>query len=72
MRRTPMLVQFPFPPPPDMPFDPPGMVEQLLACILVVLLTFETIVLVLPEKWRDRISALQFGPKWAAKRSERQ
>ena len=59
-----MMFQFPFPPPHDFPIDPPSTVEQLFACILSVLLLFETVVLVLPEKWRDRISQLQFGPHW--------
>jgi hypothetical protein len=63
-----MIFQFPFPPPPDFPIDPPGTVEQLFACILSVLLLFETLVLCLPEKWRWRISELQFGPHWTAKR----
>ena len=66
-----MLFQFPFPPPPDMPLDPPGPAFQLLVCLLVPLLWFETIVFVLPENWRDRIYDLQFGPRWAAKRRDR-
>jgi len=64
-------MQFPFPPPPDMPLDPPGPIEQLFACILGPLLLFQTIVFALPEKWRDRIYDLQYGPKWSAKRRER-
>jgi hypothetical protein len=44
--------------------DPPdGPASQLFCCFLVVLLTFETIVLLLPERWRCRISELQFGPR---------
>ncbi len=66
-----MLFQIPFPPPPDMPIDPPGPVEQLFASILVTLLLFETIVLLLSERWREKIGALQFGPSWAAKGRER-
>ncbi len=50
-----MLFQIPFPPPPDMPIDPPGPVEQLFASILVTLLLFETVVLLLPEHWREKI-----------------
>jgi hypothetical protein len=65
---TPMLQSF-FPPPPLPPWvDPPGPVEQLFACILATLLWFQSIVLILPEKWANRIYDLQFGPKWAAKR----
>ena len=66
-----MMFQFPFPPPPDFPIDPPSSVEQLFASIISVLLLFETIVLVLPEKWREKICALQFGKKWAAKKGGR-
>jgi len=66
-----MMLQIPFPLPPDMPIDPPGPVFQLLVCIVAVLLWFETIVFVLPEKWREKIGALQFGPSWAAKKSRR-
>ncbi len=64
-------MQFPFPPPPDTPIDPPGVAFQILSCIVFVLLWFETIVFVLPERWREKIGALQFGPSWAAKRRER-
>jgi hypothetical protein len=64
-----MLFQFPFPPPPDMPLDPPGPAFQLLVCIRVPLLWFEMIVLLLPERWRNRIFELQFG--WAAKGKDR-
>jgi hypothetical protein len=67
-----MMFQFPFPPPPDFPVDPPNTAEQLFACIVLVLLWFETIVLLLPERWRWKISELQFGPSWAAKRKEDQ
>jgi hypothetical protein len=59
-----MIFQSLFPPLPDFPINPPSTVEQLFACIISVLLLFETVVLVLPEKWRDRISVLQFGPHW--------
>ncbi len=62
-----MLFQFPFPPPPDMPLDPPGPAFQLFVCILFVLMWFEVIVQFFPEHWRERIGALQFGPGWAAK-----
>jgi hypothetical protein len=65
-----MMFQFPYPPPPDMPVDPPGPVFQFFVCILLLLLWFEMIVFALPEKWRDRIYDLQFGPSWAAKRKE--
>ena len=52
--------------------DPPdGPASQLFCCLLVVLLTFETIVLMLPDKWREKIGALQSGPRWAAKRMAR-
>jgi len=61
------MMQFPLPPPyPE--GDPPSLFLQLYWCIVCVLLTFETIVLFLPEKWRDRISQLQFGPHWTAKK----
>ena len=57
-------------PPPDVPLDPPGPVFQLLVCILFVFVWFETIVMFLPERWREKIGALQFGAEWAAKRKE--
>ena len=67
-----MMLQFPYPPPPDMPIiNPPGKVELLFLCILATLLWFELIVFLLPERWREKIGALQFGPAWAAKRRER-
>jgi hypothetical protein len=44
---------------------------QLFACILAALLWFETIVLILPERWRRKVSELQFGPSWTAKRRAR-
>jgi hypothetical protein len=62
-----MMFQFPFPPPPDMPLDPPGPAFQLLVCILFVLMWFKTIVMFLPERWREKISELQF-PTRAAKK----
>jgi hypothetical protein len=64
----PMMFQFPFhpPPDPDTPLAPP-VVFQILLCVLFVYVWFETVVLFLPEKWRDRISALQFG-RWTAKK----
>ncbi len=61
------MMQFPLPLP-GTPIDPPSAAIQLFSCLVVVLLTFETIVLFLPEEWRLRISELQFGPGWAAKR----
>jgi hypothetical protein len=61
------MIQVPFPPPPDMPLDPPGVPMQIFSCVLVVLLWFESIVLLLPERWREKIGALQFGASWAAK-----
>jgi len=51
--------------------NPPGKVELLFVCILAVLLWFELIVFLLPERWREKIGALQFGPAWAAKRRDR-
>ncbi len=67
-----MMLQFPYPPPPDMPIiNPPGKVELLFLCILATLLWFELIVFLLPERWREKIGALQFGPAWAAKRGKR-
>ncbi len=66
-----MLFQIPFPPPPDMPLDPPGPVFQFFVCLLLPLLRFEMTVLLLPERWREKIGVLQFGPGWAAKRRER-
>ncbi len=50
----------PFPPPPDTP-DPPSLAFQLLMCILLPFLWFETIVLLLLERWRTEIYGLQFG-----------
>jgi len=38
--------------------------------MVMVFVWFKTIVLFMPEKWRDRFSELQFG-RWAAKRKER-
>ena len=35
---------------------------------LFVYVQFETVVLFLPEKLRDKISALQFGRNWTAKK----
>ena len=58
------MFQFPFPPPPDVPLDPPGPVFRLLVCILLVFVWFRAIVMFLPERWREKISELQFGP-WA-------
>ena len=54
-----MMFQFPFPPPPD-PDTPLALpvVFQILLCVLFVYVWFETVALFLPEKWRDRISAL--------------
>ena len=62
-----LLQEIPFPPPPDMPLDPPGPAFQMLVCILFVVAWFEAIVQLLPERWREKIGALQFGPRWAAK-----
>jgi hypothetical protein len=45
--------------------------ELLSVCILAVFLWFELIVFLLPDRWREKIGALQFGPAWAAKRRER-
>ena len=61
-----MIFQFPYPPPPDVPLDPPGVVAQLFTCFLVVCLWFETVVLLLPERWKRKVCELQFGPGWAA------
>jgi hypothetical protein len=63
-------MQFPMPPS-DTPIDPPGPALQFFACILIVIAAVELIVFNLPDKWRDRISALQFGQRWTAKRRER-
>jgi hypothetical protein len=60
------LMQLPIPPEPLA--DPPSTFLLLYSCVVVVLLTFETIVLFLPEEWRQRISQIQFGPRWTAKR----
>jgi hypothetical protein len=62
-------MQLPIPPEPLA--DPPSTFFLLYSCVALVLLTFETVVLFAPEKWRMRISELQFGPRWAAKRGER-
>lgn len=50
--------------------DPPRTFIVLFSCIVVVLLTFETTVLFLPEELQRRISQITFGPKWTAKRRE--
>jgi len=46
----------------------PGVVYQLFPCILFVLLWFEMVVLILPERWRGNVYELQFGPAWTAKK----
>ena len=67
-----MMLPYPPPPPyPDMQLDPPGVVFQILLCVLFVHLWFETIVLFLPEKWQSRISELRFGPRWTREHSRR-
>jgi hypothetical protein len=43
--------------------SPDGPASQLFCCILVTLLWFEMVLLVLSERWRWRISELQFGPR---------
>ena len=60
------MFQFPIPPQPDMPLDPPGPVMQFIACLLIVFAIIELILFTLPEKWR--ISAVQFGLRWTARR----
>jgi len=59
--RTPMMFQLPFPPPPDTPIGPQGPVEKFFACIVIVLLSVAIVVLLMPERWRDRISELWYG-----------
>jgi hypothetical protein len=54
--------------PPEPIGDPPSTFLLLYSCVVVVLLTFETFVLFLPEERRQRISQIQFGPRWTAKR----
>lgn len=63
-------MQFPIPMS-NPPTDPPTPAMQFAACILLVIATVELIVFSLPDKWRDRLSALQFGPRWTAKQRER-
>ncbi|SRR6266852_1329633 len=58
-------MQLPTPPlplEPPGPTDVPGTALQFFACFLLVIATVEMIVFILPDKWRGRISALQFGP----------
>lgn len=62
------MIQFPIPPEPLS--DPPSTFLLAYSCIVVVLLTFETTVLFLPENWRQRISQLTFGPSWNARRRD--
>lgn len=58
------MMRLPLPPPyPE--GDPQSAAVQLFSCVVVVLLLFETIVLVLPENWQRRVSELQFGRRWA-------
>ncbi len=64
-------MMFQFPPPPDVPLDPPGVPMQIFSCVIAVLLLFESIVLILPERWRWKISELQFGSCWAKEHSRR-
>jgi hypothetical protein len=45
--------------------------ELLFVCILATLLWFELIVFLLPERWREKIGELQFGPAWAKRRDSR-
>jgi len=54
-------------PPPAFPIDPPSVAYQLFVCILFVVAWFEMVAILLPERWREKIGALQFGPRWAAK-----
>jgi hypothetical protein len=58
-----LMLQFPLPP--NAPPDPPGAVFTLFSCLVFVFLVFETILLVLPEECRRKVSELQFGPRWA-------
>jgi hypothetical protein len=44
-----MMFQIPFPPPPDMPLDPPGPIFQLFVCILLSLMWFELVVQLCPS-----------------------
>jgi hypothetical protein len=60
-----MIFQFPLPP--DIPVDPPGVVFQLFACFVVVLLFVESIILALPDRWRQKVCELQFGAGWTAR-----
>ena len=61
------MMQFPIPPD-SPPLDPPGPALQFFVRLLLVIATVEMIVFILPDEWRDRISALQFGRRWTAKR----
>jgi hypothetical protein len=45
--------------------------ELLFVCVLAVFLWFELIVFLLPERWREKIGELQFGPAWAKRRDSR-
>ena len=55
----------------DSPSSASGAAFQIFACVLVVPLWIETVVLILPERWRQRIFELQFGPRWTKENSRR-
>ena len=56
-----------FPPPPDVPIHPSAPWFQLLTCLVLVLIWFELVLMLLPERWRRKICQLQFGPRWAGR-----
>ncbi len=62
---------FQSPIPPGSPAAPHGPALLFFACLLLVIATVEMIVFNLPVKWRNRISVVQFGLRWIAKRRER-
>lgn len=64
-----MMFQIPLPPP---NFDySPGPIFQFLVCILLPLMWFGLFVQLLPERWREKVCELQFGPRWTKEHSRR-
>ncbi len=60
------MMQLPIPP--ERLTDLPNTLLLLYSCIVVVLLSFETVVLFLPEERRLRISQITFGRNWKPNR----
>ena len=59
-----------FPIPPDYPHDPPGPAFIFCTCLILVLAVIEMIAIALPQRLRDKLSAVQFGRGWARRRPD--